>query len=89
MRRRRRSDRTNEPNGDGFLTEEKNAFIYVKPFITRCDGKQKFNGYKPYVCVLNKTESWVNPLRKYSNTYTESFEKAVEEALKYTLKKLI
>lgn len=37
-----------------FLQKKKNAFIYVKPFITTCDGKQKFNGLLTVNAYSNK-----------------------------------
>lgn len=62
-----------------------NVFIYIEPFITT-SGLQ---GYKPYCTKIGGEFMWINPLRRYSNTSSDTYEEAVEAALKYSLKNLI
>ena len=68
-----------------WLREEHKIFIYIEPFITT-SGLQ---GYKPYCTKIGGEFMWINPLRKYSNTSSDTYEEAVEAALKYSLEKLI
>ncbi len=68
-----------------WLREEHKVFIYIEPFITT-SGLQ---GYKPYCTKIGGEFMWVNPLRKYSNTSSDTYEGAVEAALKYSLENLI
>ena len=68
-----------------WLREEHKVFIYVEPFITT-SGLQ---GYKPYCTKIGGEFMWINPLRKYSNTSSDTYEGAVEAALKYSLENLI
>lgn len=68
-----------------WLREVHNIFIYIEPFITT-SGLQ---GYKPYCTKIGGEFVWINPLRKYSNTSSDTYEEAVEAALKYCLENLI
>ena len=68
-----------------WLREEHKIFIYIEPFITT-SGLQ---GYKPYCTKIGGEFMWINPLRKYSNTSSDTYENAVEAALKYCLENLI
>jgi hypothetical protein len=68
-----------------WLREVHNVFIYIEPFITT-SGLQ---GYKPYCTKIGGEFMWINPLRKYSNTSSDTYEDAVEAALKYSLENLI
>ena len=68
-----------------WLREVHNVFIYIEPFITT-NGLQ---GYKPYCTKIGGEFMWINPLRKYSNTSSDTHEEAVEVALKYCLENLI
>jgi len=68
-----------------WLREEHKVFIYVEPFITT-SGLQ---GYKPYCTKIGGEFMWINPLRKYSNTSSDTYEGAVEAALKYSLENLL
>lgn len=68
-----------------WLREVYNVFIYVEPFITT-NGLQ---GYKPYCTKIGGEFMWINPLRKYSNTSSDTYYEAVEAALKYSLENLI
>ena len=68
-----------------WLREEHDIFIYIEPFITT-SGLQ---GYKPYCTKIDREFMWINPLRKYSNTSSYTYEEAVEAALKYSLENLV
>ena len=68
-----------------WLREVHKIFIYIEPFITT-SGLQ---GYKPYCTKIGGEFMWTNPLRKYSNTSSDTYEEAVEVALKYCLENLI
>ena len=68
-----------------WLREVHKIFIYIEPFITT-SGLQ---GYKPYCTKIGGEFMWINPLRKYSNTSSDTYEEAVEAALKYSLENLI
>lgn len=68
-----------------WLREVHKIFIYIEPFITT-SGLQ---GYKPYCTKIGGEFMWINPLRKYSNTSSDTYEEAVEAALKYSLEIMI
>lgn len=68
-----------------WLREVHNVFIYIEPFIT-ASGLQ---GYKPYCTKIGGEFMWINPLRKYSNTSSDTYEEAVESVIKYCLENLI
>ena len=68
-----------------WLREVHNIFIYIEPFITTSG----LRGYKPYCTKIGGKFMWINPLRKYSNTLSDTYEEAVEAALKYVLENLI
>ena len=68
-----------------WLREVHNIFIYIEPFITT-SGLQ---GYKPYCTKIGGEFMWINPLRKYSNTSSDTYEEAVEAAIEYCLEKLL
>lgn len=68
-----------------WLREEHKIFIYIEPFITT-SGLQ---GYKPYCTKIGGEFMWINPLRKYSNTSSDTYEEAIEAALKYCIENLI
>ena len=68
-----------------WLREEHKVFIYVEPFITTSG----LEGYNPYCTKIGGEFMWINPLRKYSNTSSDTYEEAVESAIKYCLENLI
>jgi len=68
-----------------WLREVHKVFIYIEPFITT-SGLQ---GYKPYCTKIGGDLMWVNPMRKYSNTSSDTPEEACEVVLKYCLENLI
>lgn len=68
-----------------WLREEHKIFIYIEPFITTSG----LHGYKPYCTKIGGEFMWRNPLMEYSNTSSDTYEEAVEAALKYSLENLI
>ena len=66
---------------------EKSIYIYVEPFITISSEGYNLEGYKPWVTTFKR--NWFNPLNELGKVATQSYEEAVEAALKYSLENLI
>ena len=67
---------------------EKGIYIYVEPFITINSEGYNLEGYKPWTTTFKR--NWFNPLNEIGKVaYTQSYEEAVEAALKYSLENLI
>lgn len=71
-----------------WLREENGVYIYVEPFITISSEGYNLEGYKPWTTTFKR--NWFNPLNEIGKAaYTQSYEEAIEAALKFSLENLI